>query len=185
MVIKAGKTITWLMVITGILMYAACLVLCMVYPEAWIVILGLMIVLFALYIPSLIAFTRTIVMDETGCTVRWLWFEKTFRWDELQLRQYVEYGVALGMFRRPAHRGAEFYHKNVKIPRGLHAQAFSAFFHPYQFVFVQFTTSAYYKTALKDTSYTPYAYAMDEEEFRARLQEWGVEMNQVSRGLDV
>ncbi len=156
---------------------------CLITSTILCALVGLLILL--ALVPFIISSTRTFEMNSSGCIVRWLGYQKTYRWDEFELKQYVHYkGVTIRASRSPCFHAAEFSPKNVKIPKRMDAHAFSALFHPLSFVFVYFPKKTWNERAssMTKTRY-PVVYEADEEELRAKLQEWGVEMVEAKRGI--
>ncbi len=149
--------------------------------------LGIFVVLNICILPWYIASGRKFVFDSDGVTVQFLWIKKQYRWDELQLKQYVTYGgIKAYASVIPKVKAVEFYTKKVTIPK-MDAHSYSMLFHPFAFIFVYFPP---FKTWRQDTSWnergrTRIIYEADEEEFLAKLNEWGVELETVFRGNKV
>jgi len=153
----------------------------------WIVIAGtIAIVPFTVNLLFVIATFRTIIMDETGYTVKWWVFKKHYQWEDLKLKQYVHYkGVPFEAMHTNCFHAAEFFTKQVRIPKIMNGHLYSTLFHPFSFVFVCFPPSKTWHTdkPLWYHKQYPIPYEADEELFRAKLQEWGVEMAEVKRGV--
>ena len=190
MVIKPGKYTIQYIIISEILVCVGFLLFLLLFFlhsdfSIWLVI-GYVIVCLISNVPYIIASTRTIVMDETGYTVCWGHYKKYYCWDELELKQYVHYkGVYLQAFPTNCFHAAEFFPKQVRIPKRMNGHLYSVLFHPFSFVFVCFPPSKTWHTD-KPVSYHkeyPIPYEVDEEFFRAKLNEWGVEMVETKRGV--
>ena len=190
MVIKPGKNTIQYIIISEILVCVGFLLLLLLFFlhsdfSIWLV-LGVIVVCLLTNIPYIIASTRTIIMDKQGYTVCWGHYKKRYQWDELALKQYVHYkGVYLEAFRTNCFHAAEFYVKTVKIPKRMNGHLYSVLFHPLSFVFVCFPPCKTWASD-KPISYHreyPIPYEVDEEFFRAKLNEWGVEMVETKRGV--
>ena len=179
MLIKPGKyaVITTM----GILLFVvATMIYIAIIDNNWLYLLVLCVFI-PLYMPMIIASCRILFMDKDGCTVYFLWFKKHYRWDELKIKQYVEYkGYFMASSVSPFKRAAEFCPKDVSIPKRWDAHVYSQRRHPFSFFFVSFAD----RTSQGSKKRFSGAYEVDETMFREKLKEWGVEMKEITRGDD-
>ena len=173
MTIKPKKVTVQKMLIGSIIVFI--LDLCIFFKSyiGGMILLGIS---FLYLIPECIASCRTFIFNDQGCTVSFLWYKKMYTWDELKMKQYVTYNNCYESYSLVT-EAAEFSPKKVRIPKWMQAYTFSIF-HPLSFVFVYFPPDPRPKD---ETRYT-IEYEADKEEFRAKLKEWGVEMEEVVRG---
>lgn len=189
MIIKPGKFMLQQLLVLLISSFVGCAMISLYslieLGHLWVG-LATEVLILLLMTPYAVSSMRTFTMDETGCTVSILCYKKHYRWDELQLKQYVTYeGILRSASRSPCTKVAEFCSKKVNIPKKMDAHSFSCYRHPLSFIFVQFPPS---KTWDKDISEStqmmnPIVYEADEELFRANMEEWGVEMTETKRGM--
>jgi len=123
---------------------------------------------------------RTIIMSQDGCLVKLLWIQKFYRWDDFKTRRYEEYWVVPPIERgSPYEKGAIFC--PFKLRRTPWRKAASrAMYSPVAFahVYVYFqpvNSSKPYPTAF------PVYYVADETEFRQKMAQWGVSLEEIPR----
>ncbi|MBQ3069147.1 MAG: hypothetical protein IJD01_04265 [Clostridia bacterium] len=134
----------------------------------------------------LIATGRTFLFCEEGITVCLLWYKRMYRWDELKIKRFVHYkGVPTRISRTPVCLAAEFCAKDIHIPQQWDACIYSSWRRPLSMIFVYFTPPTYQNNKPSSITMTsfPVLYEADEETFRAKLLEWGVEMEETERGI--
>lgn len=118
---------------------------------------------------------RTIIMSQKGCLVKLLWIEKFYRWDEFKTRRYEEYWVVPPIERgSPYEKGAFFcpYKLRRKPWRKAASRAMGsplAFYHIYVYFYPNYAFDAF-----------PVYYAVGESEFRQKMCEWNVGMEDIS-----
>lgn len=118
---------------------------------------------------------RVFVMDERGCTVKYLWLKKFYSWDELTMKQYVILWESLpsSSFQVRQLTGAVFSKKKRRFKKTVLRKHYDLPF----FICVSFKVKM---KKGKDTYIDfPDEYPVDEEEFRARMKEWGVELEPI------
>ena len=125
-----------------------------------------------------IVFGKTLIFHKDGCTIKFLFFEKRYLWSDIQVKQYANYTGSFRKYSLPYSSGAEFCLKPRYKKKTMGFDAFN-FFNPWSFFFVFFYPEGYPKNQIK--KYYQY-YVVDESEFRSRLQEWGVEMVDLTNG---
>ena len=168
MVIKSEKlkNIEFLVLIIG-------MVLCIVLSYSSYGSLSLLFLIPFIYILRCwIAIGRTLTMDQQGITVSVFLHKKSYSWSELKTKRYAEFENAYG-YRDFHSSGAEFSLNMVHRPKWLKPQAYCSLAHPISFCFV------YFRPKLPKGKHPYYRaiYAVDEAEFRAKLDEWGVQMD--------
>lgn len=114
---------------------------------------------------------RTLIFDENGCTVKFLWFSKSFKWEELKTKKIVDLKDALG-YRQPYTAGAMFSIRHVRLPGWLALSDYCVFVHPFEFIFVNFDTEHNYKKWDPPFEF----YIVNEDEFMTHMEDWGVEL---------
>ena len=122
-----------------------------------------------------IVFGKTLIFHKEGCTIKFLFFEKRYLWSDIQVKQYANYTGSFRKYSLPYSSGAEFCLKSQRKKKTMGFDAYS-FFHPWTFFFVFFSEGDSKNRIKKWYSY----YVVNESEFRSKLQEWGVEMEEVS-----
>ncbi len=149
-------------------------------PYLWVAFLLLFVCCFAI---QTVAWHRTFILNETGCTVCFLWYKRQYRWDELEMKQYVTYGEAITRFgaHSIAVRGVEFSPKRRKISRRRDGCNYSLR-HPLTFIPISFLKNGMSLEEC-DKERMRYCYPMDEELFRSKMKEWHVEPEETERGI--
>lgn len=140
-----------------------------VYIELGSGILSLSIIAFAIH--EWILYDREFTMNEEGCTVRFLWMCRFYRWDEFKVKKYVDY--------RPLHTvGSYTYGVMIFSPYKVNWHGWPRFedycsfrFHIFSCVFVNFKPT--WQTTGREYSDV---YPVNEIEFRRKLDEWGVDL---------
>ena len=138
------------------------------------------IVIFSVYIILLeFATARTLVFSKEGCLVRWLFFKRFYRWEELQFKRYIDLhevrrlSSTRGSAQLPYLGGAECSVKKIKRSKTDSPSYYAALHWTLSYFYVYFIT-----TECPDEKGLAYEYLVDETEFRAKLAEWGVEMDE-------
>ena len=110
---------------------------------------------------------RTLVLDENGCTIRFLWFKKLHRWDDLQEKSVADYkDVAARPM--PYHGGVVFAAKRMKRIGSAHPIYYSAL-RPFSSFYIYFRP----EHLSEHRSYVK-LYTVDEAVFREKMACWGV-----------
>lgn len=116
-----------------------------------------------------VATGRRITMDKNGYTVSFLWWNKTYRWEEIAVKRIVNLENCYE-YRSPSYRaGAYFSQKPLRGPKRIKLATYCMLFHPFSFVFVYFKPQK--EMAVKGY---PMLYVVDETQFRERMREWHV-----------
>lgn len=140
-------------------------------------------VLFILFLPIIfmvrgwVTLGRTLIMDEKGCTVKFLIFSRTYQWKDLQTKIIDRYENCYG-YRQPYNSGAYFSLKEVKKHRRLKPGEYSFLCHPFSFFFVYFKCedNMYLKNTYSEI------YEVDEIKFRNLMNKWHVDATELSLG---
>ena len=115
---------------------------------------------------------RTLIIDENGCTVKFLCFKKRYRWKELKTIRIEDY--------RDCHEDGTPYQKGIIFSKHERVHRHKWFKplersivwgNPFRFFFVYFKPTEERKNRFP----FPKVYEVDEEEFIALLSEWGVQ----------
>ena len=134
-------------------------------------IILLIVVLFAVcFVPLAIASSRTFVLDENGCTVSLWRFQKTYRWEDMKTKQQENFGAAwrsIGWM----NEGIVFCVHRTKRPLIIPVVYYCAFRHPFSYIYIEF------KKKKPDGTTQSSLYAIDEQELKTHLNEWGVQLD--------
>jgi len=127
-----------------------------------------------------ISYERTVEMSDEGCTVRFLRYEKFYRWDELQVKRLANYDEchwgkrSAGLIQYD--EGAEFSPKPVKRRRSQPPQ-FYCQWHPLTYIYVNFRN----KAAGEASKFSEHVCETDKESFLAQMAEWGVVLEEAPK----
>lgn len=133
-------------------------------------VLGFLI-LSPLMIACISSYEKVLIMDSKGCTVKLFCFSKTYKWSELKTKEYryFKHGHA---YHEIYESGAIFCKRRVRMSRRIKPSAYSFYFHAFRlfsFFYVYFP--------IDESLHYPGLYVVNEAEFRAKMGEWGVDMN--------
>lgn len=118
---------------------------------------------------------RTLIMDEEGCTVKFLFIKKKYRWDELKVKRIEKYMHRYGYKSLPYNGSAVFSKKKIRKPKRMDPADYSMLVHPFSFFYVRFHSE---KPLQKWTVYASPDYEVDEDEFRELMKKWNVELEE-------
>lgn len=121
-----------------------------------------------------IAACRTLIMNEDGCTVQFLWYRRHYKWSELETKDIEDYTNSFG-YLEPYKGGAIFSRKKSKKPAWLMPFDYSFLFHPLCFFFVYFDPRIHFN---KWDYRCPDLYVVDEATFRVNMSKWNVEIRE-------
>lgn len=130
------------------------------------------VLLCVLYIRYAMVFSKKLIIDESGCTVCFLFYKKQYRWDALTVRRVEKYSKLSGVNLR-SRGGVIFSARQIKKPSWMNPAVYSFFVHPLSTFFLLFE----YKRT-KGTAYIPFVYEVDETEFRQKMREWNVTLQE-------
>ncbi len=123
-----------------------------------------------------ITYGRTLIMDEEGCTVKFLGFSRKYKWTELKTKRIEDYTRALS-YREPYTGGVIFYKKRTRKPQWITPANYSFCVHPFTFFFVYFTPNT--SAPVGSYHYRMKVYEVNENEFLNQFKEWNVELEDV------
>ena len=107
---------------------------------------------------------KTLIMDPTGLTVKFLFFEKKYRWDEFKIKEII--GGEKEDYNPERKRCVVFSRKNNI--------GFSSVFVTFRWKYPRkIKTWGWYSTYLPDVP----LYGVDEESFMAKMHEWNVKID--------
>lgn len=115
------------------------------------------------------ALGRTLVFSEKGLEVRFLWIVRTYAWEQIKARNYVDCTNSIG-HRSPYTHGAEFQRSCPYRPKWLKPGEFSIYVRPWSYVFVYFPP----KNRPGRRSENAPRYEVDETTFRNTMSELGI-----------
>jgi len=171
MIIKSAKDYNWMMaVIILVILATALLLLSAGCGVVFAVIYALLLLIFAMRF--WVSVGRTLIFDVNGCTVKFLWITRTYRWKDLKTAHYLDLTNAFG-YRQPYKAGAIFSAKQIKIPKWMKPGDYSAFCHPFSCFYVYFDPKVVRK---KGDIRIPEIYIVDEEVFHKHLVGWNIEL---------
>lgn len=144
-----------------------------IYDPDYILAISITFVAYELFVLKAWAvYHRTIKMDKDGCTVSFLWFKKTYLWDELKTKHVEKnYDQRIGNRYWYYKKGVVFSKKeNFKTPEFLDIFAYmNVCLNPFSFFVVLFKPDPPKESAG--------IYEVDEAEFMAKMEEFGVVLN--------
>ncbi len=127
---------------------------------------------YLLYINVWLSMGKTLIMDERGCTVKLLMFTKFYPWEHFTVKQIVHYQEAYGI--RVSHsKGATFIHKKIDELQKMLPEYYSMLLAPLSVIYVKFP-----EPDIKPGDKLDF-YVVDESLFREKMDEWGVELDEV------
>ena len=158
-----------------------------IFSVAWHDIIPVLIISLAFFvimtIRMIMVYYRTIVIDETGVTVRFMTLQKTYRWEKIKTKRYVDYSFIdrqPGFEKKNGYRlesqdyeaGALFLPKKMRKRIDMYPELYCEIYHPWSCVFVNFANTNLSDKELKKKDLD--GYVVDEKEFLARLAGWNV-----------
>ena len=173
MIIKSSKEYHYLVVFSLFSVVLFFFVMCSVSDSIKFPVVSV-IPLLILVIRAWISSCRTYIIDEGGITVRFLWYQRTFKWDELKTKRIENYSNSIG-YRQPYTRGVIFYNKATKKPAWLMPAEYSMLIHPFCFIFIYFDPHiSFGKWDIR----CPDLYVVEETEFRENIKKWGIDLEE-------
>lgn len=116
------------------------------------------------------ALGRTLVLDEKGCSVKFLWYEKNYKWEDLIVKQQANYKNVFS-YRFPYTEGIIFSPYFIRKPKWLGPVEYSILVHPLSFIFLFFSSE-------RDTNLNfAGIYEVDENTIKENLRKWHVELS--------
>ena len=138
----------------------------------WAIVLFLPIIIFIL--DQWVIACRTLIMDKTGCTIRFWIFSRFWAWESLETRKIVYFQDAF-RFREPYVSGVVFSSKKQELPRRMTPGAYNLFNSPFNYFYVYFDLHPHTQRA----NYTgDDTYLVDKYQFLAMMRDWRVELEE-------
>lgn len=185
-VIKSSKIQIIMILIVYIVIFVMSLVMVPDEPE---LIIGVMLFTGLFFFRLCVCYGRTLIMDEMGCTIRFLKIEKKYQWDELKIKRIEDFNFDSERYES----GVVFFKHPIRKPTWYGAMNYCFWVHPFSFFFVYFKKppkalpegKRYGKIMDSHLTWEPTetfsVYAVDEEEFLTQMKEWGVELADTRR----
>ena len=119
---------------------------------------------------------RTLIMDPEGLTVKFFWYQKHYKWDELKVKR-VDYIKNFRLYALPFHmRNVVFAPHRIYKPGRWHAENYSVLFHPLSVIYIYIFPKKLYDELKHPGAEAYFSYVMLEELFFEKMEEWGVEL---------
>ena len=149
--------------------------------EAVLLLLAIPLIPFSIFLILCPSNERTVEMNAEGCMVRFLWYKKFYRWDELQVKRLADYRYCNWGWNRYAKvieydEGAEFSLKPVKRREGTSPPSYCVW-HPLTYIYVNFRN----KAAEEAPKSSEHVCEVDKEFFLAKMAEWGVVLEETPK----
>lgn len=173
MKVKSSKDYNFLILFASIII--ALSTIPFIAIKASIVFLGVyLVLLYSVLMRYWIVMCRTLIFDEHGCTVKFLWFAKTYRWDELKTANFLDLRNSYG-YRQPYKSGAIFSKNKIHKPKWMMPADYCMLVSPFTCFFVYFEPIIARNRG--DLNF-PNIYAVDKDVFLMKLSEWGVKLSE-------
>ena len=120
-----------------------------------------------------VAMLRTVVLHKDGITVSFLGFKRTYVWEDLNTKRYVNNPGGFlgdGIYTR----SVEFCPKKIERSKRLSSDTYSFLFHPISLIFLFFTPL----NSPRPTDRIYRGNTISEEEFARKMAEWGVVLDE-------
>ncbi len=121
----------------------------------------------------LISYGRTFVLNEYGCTVHFWKYKKLYTWDQLKTKRIEKYNsrpLINGTYRGYYLTEAIFCFRKIRKPKFIRPSTYSII-HPFSCIYINFNpTPENWKRGRH--------YEVDEMEFREKMKQWGVELEE-------
>lgn len=113
---------------------------------------------------------RTIVLDESGCYVKFLWYERFYKWNELKVKREEKYPQVFS-YRFPYTKGIVFSPYSIHRPKWLGPVEYGILLQPISFVFLFFASE-------RNTNLSFFGiYEVEEVNLKEKLRMWNVDLN--------
>lgn len=171
---KAAMYILFFLVLAVLIMFAV------MFDLSFWMYLPTAIILIWLSVNVWITYTRTITFSDEGCYVELWHFRKMYTWDMLYTKRFERYNVISRIWERrsPYSRGCVFSPHKVRrsvLVKAATRGILSLF--PFSHIYVYFYPI---ETAQPPKSANPYYYAVNENEFREKMHEWGIVVEEIT-----
>lgn len=109
-------------------------------------------------------YDKTIIMDKSGVTICFLFYKKSYSWNDVKMIKIVNLKRCYE-FGRLFHRCAYFSFKRSNKLKSINPSIYGCF-HPFSFCFIYLEKGAR-------------IYEFDEQLFKSKLNEWGIRFEQL------
>lgn len=113
---------------------------------------------------------KTIVMDELGCEVSFLWFKRKYSWAEFKTKRLGLYLINSGLTRK----GVVFSTKRIGEMNCSHPVSHAGFIPYLGYFYVIFPPEEKNQSLKEVVHYYMIPYEVNEEEFMKKMKEWNV-----------
>lgn len=118
-------------------------------------------------------FGKSIYLDQNGCTVNFLFYKKTYCWNELKVKHIENHSMIFGFDIPSELTCAIFSKKKYFKPKFISPSTYCEF-HPFNFSFIYLNLiPRNYDAENLPTNYS--AYPIDEQLFYSKMKEWNIE----------
>lgn len=156
--------------IAYILCSSTCTILFSTFELPIVIIILILMPIYLFSFTDLLSIGRTFILDETGCTVCMWKYRKKYTWEQLNTKIVIKYYIP-SMYSNSLYPSYEteifFAPYKMHKPRMIRACIYRAF-HPIRCIYIYFTPKNAEEYYLRD-------YEVDEQEFRTKMAQWGVE----------
>lgn len=170
MIVKSDRKCNDALILLFICVIAASGLICAASRNV-IVTMLVLILAGALCLRQWIAVGKELEICETGVTVSFLWYRKEYSWDALKTKRFVDYKDRYG-YKNSCVGGAEFSPVSIRSTLRLKSADYCILVRPVSFFFVCFQPD----NISTDAVQYPMFYAVNEADFRNKLDEWGVSL---------
>lgn len=152
--------------------YAVCCIICtLLFISIDYILVPALVPIYLITVSEIISIGRTFILDETGCTVCFGKYFKKYTWDQLKTKVIVNYYIP-SMYSNslypPYVTEIFFVPYKMRKPKMIRAGLYRVF-HPWRCIFMYFIPK-------EDGDYPGRYYEVDEQEFRTKMAQWGVEL---------
>lgn len=116
-----------------------------------------------------IATGKILIMNENGCKVRFLFFEKSYTWNEFNVKR-LENNQFYISYKNQYTECVIFSQRNIHKPKWMSPVDYSFLVRPFSIVFVNFKKANL--SAIEKT--LPAIYEVDRDEFMGLMKKWNV-----------
>lgn len=127
------------------------------------------LVYLVLFVPFVLATGKTVSLTRDGCEIRFLFYRRTYSWDDFKVKRVENYSEVLS-YKRTYDAGIFFSVSHLQRIRWMGPVEQSAISHPLKTFFVIFHMEA----PNKAVAYYPIPYEVDKNSFINMLSQWGI-----------
>ena len=167
MVIKSSNEYTKMFIVTICIILLFWGIVFFFFDFGRIIISVISLLLLAFSFVFWISSTKTLIMNEFGCTVKVLFVSRKYKWLELNI-EIIDYDGMIG-YRDPYSEGVIFF-KGKRSPKSLKPSSYSLFTNPFKFFYVNFKPD----NSNNKGVFCPDLYSVSKDKFLAKMKEWGI-----------